>query len=123
MRLHLIRFLIADGVGALVGTSIFFFLGYGLGSQFRDLIQAFEEEIISPYRPILLLALLGAIAGYLAYIFWKHPIPTGDPNEVPLIGGQIAAHMPHHEERVVTLPGVPSSQAITTEPPAAKDAG
>jgi membrane protein DedA with SNARE-associated domain len=93
MRLHIVRFLIADGAGALVGTGIFFFLGYGLGTQFKDLIEAIEHEL-DPYKPILLLTLFAAIAGYLAYSVLRHPIPTGDPNEVPLIGHQIAAHMP-----------------------------
>ncbi|MFO0846012.1 MAG: DedA family protein [Gemmataceae bacterium] len=96
MRLHIVRFLIADGAGALVGVSLFFFLGYGLGAQFKDLIEAFEHEI-DPYKPILLLTLLAAIAGYLAYTFYRHPIPTGDPSEVPLIGPQLAAHMPKHD--------------------------
>lgn len=113
MRLHIVRFLIADGIGALVGTSIFFFLGYALGSQFEDLVRAIEEEI-NPYKPILLLTLLGAIVGYLAYVFYRHPIPTGDPNEVPLIGGQIAAHMPtKYDDRV---PERPARREATEEP-------
>jgi membrane protein DedA with SNARE-associated domain len=96
MRLNFFRFLFADGVGALFGTSIFFFLGYGLGSQFKELIEHLEAQI-NPYKPIFFLALLIAVAGYLAYVFYRHPIPTGDPNEVPLIGSQIAAHMPKME--------------------------
>ncbi|MFO0879517.1 MAG: DedA family protein [Gemmataceae bacterium] len=93
MRLHLVRFLIADGIGALFGTSIFFFLGYGLGVQFQELIEHIEQEI-APYKPIFFLTLFAIIAGYLAYIFLRHPIPTGGPEEVPLFGSQIAAHMP-----------------------------
>lgn len=104
MRLHIVRFLIADGAGALVGTSIFFFLGYGLGTQFKDLIEAIDQEI-NPYKPILLLTLFAVIAGYLAYIFYRHPIPTGDPNEVPLIGPRIAAHMPtNYQDRIPERP-------------------
>lgn len=94
MRLSVIRFLIADGVGAFFGAGIFFLLGYGLGSQFEDLIKRWEQEI-HPYRPIILLSLLFAVAGYLTYTFFRHPIPTGDPEEVPLIGHQIATHMHH----------------------------
>jgi len=76
-------------------TSIFFFLGYGLGVQFQDLIEHLEKEI-SPYKPVFFLLLLGAIAAYLSYIFIKHPIPTGDPEELPIFGNQIA-HMGNKE--------------------------
>ncbi|MFO0928950.1 MAG: DedA family protein [Gemmataceae bacterium] len=93
MRLALVRFLVADGLGAVFGTTLFFLLGYGLGSQFRDLLLHLEEQI-APYKPVGLLLLLGAVTGYLLYVFLRHPIPTGDPEEVPLIGHQIAAHMP-----------------------------
>lgn len=104
MRLHILRFLVADGIGALVGAGIFFFLGYGFGVQFQELIQHLEEEI-NPYKPILLLALFAAIAGYLGYMFWRQPIPTGDPQEVPLIGHQIAAHLPHANESLTSARG------------------
>jgi len=95
MRLHILRFLLADGIGALFGTSIFYFLGYGLGVQFQDLIEHLEKEI-SPYKPVFFLMLLGAIVAYLSYIFIKHPIPTGDPEELPIFGNQIA-HMGNKE--------------------------
>ncbi len=97
MRLHLVRFLVADGIGALFGTGLFFFLGFGLGSQFRDLIESIENQI-NPYKQIFLLTLFIFIVGYLAYMFYRHPIPTGDPNELPLIGPQIAAHLPSQHD-------------------------
>ena len=60
-RLHIVRFLVADGVWALFGCSIFFFLGYGLGSQFQELIQNLEDRI-NPYKPIVFLTIIGGIA-------------------------------------------------------------
>jgi membrane protein DedA with SNARE-associated domain len=93
MRLPLVRFCIADGIGALFGTTLFFFLGYALGAQFQDLIERIEKRI-DPYKPILLIALLLAVVAYLVYSFWKRPTPTGDPEEVPIIGHQIATHLP-----------------------------
>lgn len=103
LRLPLLRFILADGLGALIGTSLFFFLGYGLGAQFRDFIAHLEEEI-TPYKPLLIGGLLLAVAGYVAYLFLRHPFPTGDPEEVPFIGHQIATHLPHSDSRIDLKP-------------------
>jgi membrane protein DedA with SNARE-associated domain len=96
MRLSLVRFCLADGVGALFGGSLFFFLGYGLGSQFEELIKKWEDRI-APYKHMILAALLAAVLCYLLYLTFRRPIPTGDPEEVPLIGHQIAVHLPEKE--------------------------
>jgi membrane protein DedA with SNARE-associated domain len=92
-RLALWKFIIADGAGTLFGGTLFFFLGFGLGEQFRQLIEQLEQQI-SPYKTIILLVLLCAVGAYLLYRFLRQPIPTGDPEEVPLIGHQIATHLP-----------------------------
>ncbi len=121
-RLSLIRFVIADGAGALLGVSIFFFLGYGLGAQIIDIIDHVEQEL-NPYKPILLLMLLLAVAGYLTYSFFRHPIPTGDPEEVPLIGHQIAAHIPTKEcgdSRVTAPSPATGKQPAGAEPQEAR---
>lgn len=99
MRLSLPRFLVADGLGALIGTSLFFALGYALGAQVRDLVDALEARV-APYKPVALLLLLGGVVGYLTYLAFRHPIPTGDPEEVPLIGHQLAVHLPVQDEAV-----------------------
>src|SRR5262245_703503 len=49
MKLDLKRFLLADGVGALLGGSLFFFLGYGLGSRFAEQFEEIELKL-SPYK-------------------------------------------------------------------------
>jgi membrane protein DedA with SNARE-associated domain len=64
MRLGLLRFCIADGIGALLGTVLFFGLGYALGAQFESLVRAVEEQI-STYRWMVLATLIGVGAGYL----------------------------------------------------------
>jgi membrane protein DedA with SNARE-associated domain len=98
MRLSLVRFCLADGLGALLGGSLFFFLGYALGSQFLELIESWEASI-APYKAVLLILLLVAVIAYLTYSFLRRPIPTGDPEEVPLIGHQIATHLPDLERQ------------------------
>jgi membrane protein DedA with SNARE-associated domain len=103
MRLSLMRFCLADGVGALVGGSLFFFLGYGLGAQFEDVIRSWEDRI-QPYKSLFVLLLLSLVVVYLVYMLFRRPIPTGDPEEVPLIGHQIAVHLPDSERSTVVQP-------------------
>jgi membrane protein DedA with SNARE-associated domain len=110
MRLSLVRFCLADGVGALFGGSLFFFLGYGLGAHFLELFAALEQRI-APYRAIIIITMLLAVAGYLLYVFLRHPIPTGDPEEVPLIGHQIAVHMPGQAHEDGAQEGSAAAQA------------
>lgn len=89
MRLALPRFLLADGLGAVVGNSFFFYLGYWLGDSVKTLIEHAEERL----KPILILVVIGSVAAYLLWHFLRHPVSTGDPSEVPLIGSQVASHM------------------------------
>jgi hypothetical protein len=93
MRLNLLRFCLADGLGAIFGGSLLFFLGYGLGSHFLEMIKKIEQRI-APYKAILVLLVLGSVALYLLYAFFRRPVPTGDPEDVPIIGHQIATHLP-----------------------------
>src|SRR5262249_33466645 len=94
MRLPLPRFLFADGIGAIVGNSFFFFLGYWLGDSVKTLIEHAEERL----KPILILAVIGLVVVYLVRLFLRHPVSTGDPAEVPLIGPQVASHMEQAEQ-------------------------
>jgi membrane protein DedA with SNARE-associated domain len=102
MRLPLPRFLLADGLGAVVGNSFFFFLGYWLGDSVKTLIESAEERL----KPILILAVIGLVVAYLLWLFLRHPVSTGDPAEVPLIGPQVASHM---EQAEPAQPHSPSS--------------
>jgi membrane protein DedA with SNARE-associated domain len=93
MRLPLPRFLLADGLGAIVGNSFFFFLGYWLGDSVKTLIERAEERL----KPILIIVVVGLVVTYLLWQFLRHPVSTGDPSEVPLIGHQVASHVAHNE--------------------------
>lgn len=89
MRLPLPRFLLADGLGAIVGNSFFFFLGFWFGDSVKTLIERAEERL----KPILIIIAVGLVVAYLLWHFLRHPVSTGDPEEVPLIGHQVASHM------------------------------
>jgi membrane protein DedA with SNARE-associated domain len=91
MRVSFSKFLLADGLYAIPGVSLLFFLAFWFGDQFRDLVLAAEGKVANA-RPLLILLLLAAITGYLFYHFLRHPVATGDPREeLPVIGGQVAA--------------------------------
>ena len=114
MRLSLVRFIIADGLGAMLGTSLFFMLGFGLGASFKDIIEDWEKKIIA-YGSMVLLVALVAVGCYLLYSFLRDPIPTGDPKEVPLIGSQIAAAIPnqHVAQEGDSISEVPSNVSVS----------
>ena len=92
MRLPLPRFLLADGIGAVVGNSLFFFLGFWLGDSIKALVGEAEK-----LRPILIVVGVGLLVVFLLWHFLHHPVSTGDPGEVPLIGQQVASHMEYAE--------------------------
>ncbi len=99
MRLPLVRFLIADGIGAIIGNSILFFLGFWFGDAILDLIQPLEKEV-EKLRPILILVALVGVTLYLAYHFYRSPVTTGDPKEIPIIGNQVAARIDSESKKV-----------------------
>jgi membrane protein DedA with SNARE-associated domain len=98
MRLSFARFLVADGLYAIPGVSLLFFLAFWFGDQFRDLIYAAEGKVQAA-RPILILIGLAAITAYLIYHFFRHPVATGDPREeIPVIGGQVTKIIGHADQ-------------------------
>ena len=91
MRLPFARFVLADGLYAIPGVSLLFFLAFWFGDQFRDLVLSAEGRLASAARPILILAVLAGVTAYLLYHFLRHPVATGDPKEeLPVIGPQVA---------------------------------
>jgi membrane protein DedA with SNARE-associated domain len=105
-RLPLSRFLLADGLGAGVGNSLFFLLGYWLGDQFLSLLRHVDS-----YRPLLIFAALVAVAAVAVYEFLRHPVSTGDPKEVPIIGPQVAEHIKVPQACAPDQPATPSASA------------
>ena len=94
-RIRFTLFLLADGLYAIPGVCLLFFLGYWLGDQFKDLVQAAEGKIAAS-RPIIVFVGLAALTAYLIYHFFRHPVATGDPRlEVPVIGDKVAERSEH----------------------------
>jgi membrane protein DedA with SNARE-associated domain len=94
MRLPLKRFLLADGIYAIPGVSLLFFLAFWFTNSFRDLVVRAEEKVIQ-WRPILILAAVVAVTVYFIVHVYRKPVSTGDPQELPLIGHQVAARIDH----------------------------
>src|SRR5437588_737672 len=97
MRLPVIRFVIADGIAAGVGHSMLFFLAYWFGDSFKQLLERAEHTVDSLLRPLLILGAISAVGGYLLYHFLRHPVSTGDPDEVPQVLNKVATLLPHKD--------------------------
>ena len=85
MRVSFTRFLLADGIYAIPGVSLLFFLGFWFTDQFLAAVQKAES-----YRPLVVVVILAAVASYLFYHFLHQPVAIGDPKELPVIGDQVA---------------------------------
>lgn len=91
MRLPLTKFILADGIYAIPGVSLLFFLAYWGQQTFFNLLTKIEKKY-SAYREYVILALIALIVLYLIYHFLRHPVSEGDPDEevpklpLPVIG-------------------------------------
>jgi len=97
MRLSFAKFLIADGIYAIPGVSLLFFLSYWFGDSFKDYVIGVEKKV-HQYRPLVILLVIAAVAGVLAYHFLRRPVASGDPEELPLLGSRVAAKIAHSDQ-------------------------
>src|SRR5262249_30691713 len=94
MRLTLWKFLLADGLYAIPGVSLLFALAYWFTDRFRAVFEKAEKV-----RELVILCVLAAVFGAIVYFFLKHPVTSGDPEElkeVPLIGKPLAERLEAH---------------------------
>jgi membrane protein DedA with SNARE-associated domain len=119
MRLPLVRFLIADGIGAVIGNTLLFFLGFWFGDAFKELIEAIANGL-TQYRPILVLGALVAVGTYMIFHFLRSPVTTGDPKEIPLIGSQVAARIDSESKRIANKDKPQAVPENTANPSAAQ---
>jgi membrane protein DedA with SNARE-associated domain len=90
MRLPLIRFIVADAIAAAAGHTLLFFLSYWFTDSFKELYDHVEGDI-KRLKPLLILLPILAVGVYLLVHFLRKPVPTADPEELPIIGSQVAA--------------------------------
>jgi membrane protein DedA with SNARE-associated domain len=84
MRLPITYFLLADGIYAIPGVSILFFLGYWFTDSIIDLVQQTANV-----KPIIVLVVLAGVGVYVVYRFWRKPMVTGNPKDMPPIVGPV----------------------------------
>ncbi|MEZ6139733.1 MAG: DedA family protein [Zavarzinella sp.] len=115
IRMPFYRFLLADGIYAIPGVNLLFWLGYWFTNQFLEILHKIEN-----YRPIVIACVLSALAGVLLYHVLKRKVTTGDPEEIPVIGRRVAEishhrHLEHlHEEHPEML--APDAAPTLPEP-------
>src|SRR5205814_1105581 len=77
-------------VAAAVGHTLLFFLSYWFTDSFRELFDLFEKDM-HRLKPLLVLLPILGIGAYLLIHFLREPVPTANPEELPIIGHQVAA--------------------------------
>jgi membrane protein DedA with SNARE-associated domain len=85
-RMSMAKFLIADGLYAIPGVSLLFFLGYFFTERMIAIIEAKAELV----KAIIILVILGSLAAYLVYRFLRKPVVMGNPRDVPTIMEPVA---------------------------------
>jgi membrane protein DedA with SNARE-associated domain len=95
LRVPLGRFLLADGLYAIPGVNLLFWLSYLLTDQALEIFKRVNE-----YRPLIVVAILSGIAGALIqkYVFTRK-VSTGEPPHVPPYIAKPAGAVVHAVER------------------------
>jgi membrane protein DedA with SNARE-associated domain len=128
-RLSVAQFLFADGIYAIPGVSLLFFLGYWFAEGMVNLIKNDVETV----KHIVIIAVIGAVALYVLYRFLRRPVITGNPKEMPKVVRRVeqslekAAHkleevttkiiLPHKTQRKEEQPAT-DGQPSAAHPPA-----
>ncbi len=112
MRVPVYKFILADGLYALPGVSLLFWLAYLFGNSFVEAVKKLED-----HRPLVIMIVLAAVAGILLYILIRRQIATGDPEKVPWVGRQLSERLHHlHEEEEATQVVDPSELPASPHP-------
>jgi membrane protein DedA with SNARE-associated domain len=103
MRLPLVLFVLADGIAAVFGHSVLFFLAWWFGDQFRELVVRAENTFAASIKPLIILTLIVGVVVYFLIRFLKKPVVTADPKELPLIGDKVANTLSHSDLHIPFL--------------------
>lgn len=115
MRLSLWRFIMADTIAVVFGHSLLFFLAFWFGDQFQSVVEHAEHEV-DKLKPLLVLLVITAVAGFLAYHFLRRPVSTADPQELPLIGERVAAKIETHGDLALPASNDAGKDTMTALP-------
>ena len=105
-RLSVARFLFADGIYAVPGVSLLFFLGYWFTEGMVNLVKGEMETV----KHVVIVAVIGAVALYVLYRFLRRPVVTGHPADMPEMvrrveeGVEKAAHKIEEVTTKIILP-------------------
>jgi len=101
LRVPLGRFLLADGLYAIPGVNLLFWIAYLLTDQVLEIFNR-----INAYRPQVVLVVLSFVAGFLAqrYLFMRK-VSTGEPPHVPQIIAKPAEAVVHAVEKAAGVVG------------------
>ena len=109
LKLPYSRFLLADGLYAIPGVSVLFWLAYLFTDQFVTAIKAVER-----HKPTILVAVLAAALGILAYRFLTtRTLSTGDPAQIPGYAKPVGAAA--HAVEVVVEKAVEKTAHVTKD--------
>jgi membrane protein DedA with SNARE-associated domain len=117
-RLPLARFVLADGIYAVPGVSLLFFLGY----WFTDRMVAIIKQDVEKVKSIIIVVVILAIAGYVLYRFLRKPMVTGAPEEMPPFVGPVTNKLDEMTSKIIYPKKVPLDPSIDheTQQPAAR---
>lgn len=119
MRVPYWRFVLADTVYAIPGIGLLFFLAFWFGAKIMKVVENANARV-HEFQPYIILAVIAAIAGYFIYHFYRRPIATGDPKDIPIIGDQVAAKIAHETNLSHEIP-MPHSASENGTPNSAHD--
>ncbi|MDB5309861.1 MAG: hypothetical protein JWO38_4063 [Gemmataceae bacterium] len=95
LRVPLGRFLLADGLYAIPGVNLLFWLAYLLTDQVVEIFKRIEQ-----YRPVVVVAILSGLAGALVHKYLlTRMVSTGEPPHVPDIISKPAEAVAHAVEK------------------------
>lgn len=91
IRLPWWKFILADGIYAVPGVNLIFWLTYVFTNRFVVLMDRFQEV-----RDLIILAIVAVAIGVLLYLWLRRKVSTGDPESIPVAGKRVGEWM-HHQ--------------------------
>ena len=70
IRFNFIKFVIADGIAALISGGLFVALGYFLGRKFGSVTEI--RQRIKPYEHWVMAGIIAGAVLFILYLWWKH---------------------------------------------------